>query len=185
MTRPSLLAALAAALALISSQAAGAWLNPCATARLVAMWQRQGLWRTHAIYDPPKSRWGHRVRLLGDIHAKPQGYRIYFDENSAPEGTHHGHHDVIVTTLNDRFLGLYDVGLARPVAKQGSLVLFNSSKKWGDRIRFGPKGPPKQIYIDGELPDFNTPQEVAKYTAPNPVGPLEPRVQVSAYCHRR
>ena len=57
----------AAVWAMASTGAHGAWLGPHATAHLIASWKRDGLWRTGAVVDPPKSVDGHRVRYMGRL----------------------------------------------------------------------------------------------------------------------
>jgi len=174
--------ALALACTLVSTTAFGAWMSPCATARLIASWKYLSAWRTLAIYDPPKSPYGHQVRYVGPLHAGSRSYRIYFDDSSAPEGSHHRHQDIVVLTSTGKFLGSYDAGdVPLPITIRGPDILFNFRKEDGDRIHFGPAGPPKEVRLDGELPDFQTPEGFRK-DAPNEK-PWPPRgPQVRAYC---
>ncbi len=161
----------------------GAWLEPCTTARLVAAWKHDGLWRTAAIVDPPRSTVGHQIRLVGRLRAGGRTYKIYYDSNSNPENQH-GHQDLVVTTATGTFLGLYDLAdiNLEPTRIEGPAILFGASGAYGDRIQFGPNGPPPESRIDRENLEFATPQAFRKwYGGPPPDGP----VRVRAHCRAR
>ena len=51
------------------------WLHRCTTARLLASWKHDGLWRAAAVYGPHQE--GHRVRYLGKLQAGGRRYKIY------------------------------------------------------------------------------------------------------------
>lgn len=143
-----------------SGSASAAWLTPCATARLIASWKREGFWRTAAIVDSPKSLEGHRIRYVGKLGAGGRTYKIYYDDNSDPE-TQHGHQDIVVTTGRGRFLGFYEATdiHVEPSGIDGADILFNASKASGYSIHFGPKGPPRSLMLDGVLIEFAKPDE--------------------------
>ena len=159
----------------------GAWLEPCATAHLVAAWKHDGLWRTAAVVDPPRSLLGHQVRPVGRLHAGGRTYKIYYDDNSNPE-TQHGHQDLVVTTAKGKFLGLYDLGdiTLEPVRIKGADILFDASRAYGDRIHFGTKGPPQKTRIDRSVIWFSRALEPRLRRQ----GRADLPVKLSSYCPR-
>ena len=175
-------AALAAAFALTWTPAQCAWLDPCTTARLVASWKHDGLWRTWQVYGP-KNPDGHHVRYVGKIRAGGRAYKIYYDLNAS----HHGHADLVVTAAGGKFLGLYDtIDIdAEPTRTEGADILFPPRKDlnglpFRDRIHFGPEGPPKSVpVLFGYDQGLATPAEFRKYY-PHPWPPPGPRVDT--YC---
>ena len=184
-----------AGLTFASSPAFGAWLRPCATAHLVASWKRDGLWRTAAVYDPPKSVDRHQVRYVGQVRAGGRAYRIYYDDSSNPDtATHHGNQDLVVTAAGGKFLGLYDVSditdiYGEPIRTEGPDVLFPPGKANGvpfrsNRIHFGPEGPPKKItrFYGYDL-EFSTPAEIRKMDPKGKPWP-EPGPRIADYCKR-
>ena len=181
-----------AAFAIASSTASGAWLKPCATAKLIASWKHQGYWRTAAIEDLPRSVDGHKVRYVGKLHAGGQTYKIYFDESTDPDtATHHGHQDLAVTTAAGKFLGIYDISdiEAEPVRTQGAEILFpprkdDSGRSYRDRIHFGAKGPPQEIpLLFGYDLELSTPAGFREdFPDLKPWPPRGPRI--AAYCRR-
>ncbi len=184
-------AALAAALALVCGQAQAAWLDRCTTARLVASWKHDGLWRTWQVHGR-KTPDGHRLRYVGEVRAGGRTFRIYFDVNANPEtATHHGHHDLVVTTAGGTFLGLYDISDldAEPARTEGADILFpprkdDSGQPYRDRIHFGPKGPPEEPpLLFGYDLAFSTPAEFRKYFPRFRPWP-EPGPRIQAYCRR-
>ncbi len=172
----------AAAWAITSGGALGAWLAPCTTARLVASWKHDGLWRTAAIAD--QKHGGHQVRYLGKLHAGSRVYKAYYDVNDDPTmESPQGHQDIVVTTARGKFLGLYDVDSAPPVRTEGADILFDAKGKSGDRIQFGVNGPPEQVFVVSDLFHFNTPAEYRK-DFPNEKTWPEPSPRIARYCRR-
>ncbi len=175
MAGMSLLLALgAAAGTLVTSHPSRPWLDPCTTARLVARWMRQDYVRTPVIADPPARPYGHHVRYIGDVHTVGRAYRIYFDVNDDPK-TRHGNSDVVVTTANGRFLGVYDVD-ATPERTERADIYFESRKDYGNRIHFGRHGLPKHIWVNGEATEFTPAADFGPAPWPPP--------KVARYCRR-
>jgi hypothetical protein len=151
---------------------------------LIASWRHDGLWRTAAVFDPPKSPEGHQVRYLGKVRTGRRIYRIYFDQNANPE-TKHGHEDLVVTTTAGKFLGFYEVTdpELEPLRVEGADVLFNSSKAYGDRIHFGPDGPPPRVFLNGNYASFGRPSGSRK-DSPDRASLPEPGPRIAQHCRR-
>ncbi len=186
-----LISVAAAVLTVVCSQAQGAWLDPCTTARLVAAWKHEGLWRTERVYGP-KSTDGHRLRFVGELRADGRAYRIYYDENATQEvQTQRGHKDLVVTSARGRFLGLYSLDDidAEPTRIARADILFpprkdDSGRSYRDRIHFGPKGPPKLVPIlFGYDVGFGTPEGFLKDNGKVKPWP-EPGPRVADYCRK-
>ncbi len=178
--------------ALTSSTALGGWLSPCATARLVASWRHHGFWRTSAIYAPPTSVDGHRVRLVGRLRVGARAYKIFFDEHSEPGSeAHDSTQDLVVTSGRGTFLGLYNVNdivdlYGEPIKTEGSDILFPAGKAngepWDNRIHFGPAGPPKTVrrFFGYDL-TFDTP---ADFRSAREGSRREPAPRSVAHCRQ-
>ena len=177
--------------AIASSTALGAWLDPCATARLVASWKRDGFWRTSSIDGPYRA--GNQVRFVEKILAGGRAYKIYFDDSADPAPPHHGNQDLIVTSVSGKFLGLYPAadivdGYGEPVRTEGSDILFPPGKANGvafdNRLHFGSKGPPKTLHQHlGHDLTFSTPAEFREAFPRLKPWP-EPGPRLATYCRR-
>lgn len=193
--RPKLLL-LFASCAIPSSAAAGEWLNPCSTARLISSWKHDGLWLTSAVDAPPISVDGHDVRYVGKLRAGGLTYKIYYDQNSEPGSeAHDAAHDLIVTNGRGKFLGLYNIADITDVydgrvRTEGSDVVFETEKNekgsfLRGRIHFSLKGPPRTTNpVFGYSFAFQTPAEFQK-SSPRLNPWPEPGPQLARYCRDR
>ena len=172
--------------AFAQSPAVAGWINPCTTAHLIAAWRQQGFWSTAAISDPPSSPAGHEVRYVGKIYVGNRAYKIYFDDNTQPTGAHRADENVIVTTNIGKFLGHYAISGSdmEPVRTEGADILFELRRDGVSlqqkdssrfRVHFGLSGPPRNIYLNGALPEFTPAYAGAPH---NPV-------RFGAYCRVR
>jgi len=126
---------------------------------------RAALERSHFSY--PLNRDEVTLHNLGEIGAGHRRYRIVgyvwsesrnHDAHTRGGGALHGAQRLLVFERMGeslRYLGQYGVSAA-PVAIKGKKVLFDAPPETGNEIVFGPDGPPREAWIDGENPVFDT-----------------------------
>jgi len=99
---------------------------------------------------------GDTFKNLGRIHSGHTTYIVYHLEHvdQDPTGPHDATQWLLLITDRGKFVGEYDVTADVLPTISGHDIVYNVPESEGNRIHFGPKGPPKSIFIDGVQYDF-------------------------------
>ena len=105
-------------------------------------------------FPAPLDREHSTINLIGNIKQGSRIYSVYFYEGWFGQA-HRGINRILVILDRRTFLGDYATTAARDCRIHGQAVVCKTDYP-GNRIQFTKNGPPREIWLDGEILTFTT-----------------------------
>lgn len=96
------------------------------------------------------------LKRVGNIKVNERTCLSFFTyelEFSSAPGTNPHYIARLLVIKNSRYIGMYIIDQP-PILLNGDTMLFFGEEKWGNKLIFDKKDPPKQIHLNGEFRDL-------------------------------
>jgi hypothetical protein len=92
---------------------------------------------------------------MGKVRGGRTTYIIYYYNHDNLEDNH-AIQALVIMTASGRYVGEYDIDGAPPAEVSGHDIRYKLPEADGNRIHFGPGGPPRVVRIDNDYKQFET-----------------------------